>query len=68
MVGAVRWESLSSDAKLSAELGVTRGKGRKGVFLELVKSIFIAVGEESGLERLFAPLKVLRTGRLNHQC
>lgn len=60
-------ESLSSDAKLAASLGVTRGyicsvrKGRKGVSLGLAKAIFSRLGksfEIDQLEKLFIPTKV----------
>lgn len=60
-------ESISSDAKLAASLGVTRGyicsvrKGRKGVSLELARTIFSKLGrtfELDHLEKLFVPVKV----------
>lgn len=60
-------ECLSSDAKLAASLGVTRGylcsvrKGRKGVSLELAKEIFSKLGKTFDVERLemlFLPAKV----------
>jgi len=60
-------ESISSDAKLAASLGVTRGyicsvrKGRKGVSLELASAIFSKLGrtfELDHLEKLFVPAKV----------
>lgn len=67
-------ESISSDAKLAASLGVTRGyicsvrKGRKGVSLELARAIFSKLGrtfELDGLEKLFVPVKVrTHTARL----
>lgn len=61
-------KSIPSDAKLAAWLGVTRGyicsvrKGRKGVSLELAKTIFSELGrtfEAERLEKLFIPTKVL---------
>lgn len=61
-------ESLPSDARLAASLGVTRGyicsvrKGRKGVSLELARAIFSKLGrtfETDRLEKLFVPTKVL---------
>jgi transcriptional regulator with XRE-family HTH domain len=61
-------ESLSSDAKLAATLGVTRGylcsvrKGRKSVSLNLAKEIFSRLGKTfdiATLEQLFVPKKVL---------
>lgn len=60
-------ESLTSDSKLAAALGVTRGylcairKGRKGVSLELAKDILARLGktfEVENIERLFIPQKV----------
>jgi len=60
-------ESLSSDAKLAATLGVTRGylcsvrKGRKSVSLNLAKVIFSRLGKTfdiATLEQLFVPKKV----------
>lgn len=63
-----RKESLSSDARLAASLGVTRAyvcsvrKGRKGVSLELARAIFSRLGrtfDTERLEKLFVPAKVL---------
>ena len=60
-------EFLSSDAKLAATLGVTRGylcsvrKGRKSVSLNLAKVIFSRLGKTfdiATLEQLFVPKKV----------
>lgn len=60
-------ESLPSDARLAASLGVTRGyicsvrKGRKSVSLDLAKTIFSRLGrtyETERLEKLFVPSKV----------
>lgn len=64
-----RKEALSSDSKLAAALGVTRGyicsvrKGRKGVSLELAKEILSRLGKTfdvESIEPLFVPLKVRR--------
>jgi len=60
-------ESLASDSKLAATLGVTRGyicsvrKGRKGVSLELAKDIFSRLGrtfDVETIEQLFISNKV----------
>lgn len=60
-------ESVSSDAKLAAKLGVTRGyicsvrKGRKNISLPLAKVIFSKLGrtfDGEALENLFVPREV----------
>jgi transcriptional regulator with XRE-family HTH domain len=60
-------ESISSDAKLAAELGVTRGyicsvrKGRKGFSLRLAQAIFARLErtfDTESLERLFVPIRI----------
>lgn len=60
-------ESIASDAKLAAELGVTRGyicsvrKGRKGLSLDLAELVMGRLGrafETSQLESLLVPRKV----------
>lgn len=62
-------ESLTSDAKLAASLGVTRGyicsvrKGRKVVSLELASMMFSRLGrtfDTESIERLFVPTKILK--------
>jgi transcriptional regulator with XRE-family HTH domain len=62
-------QALTSDAQLSAKLGVTRGyvcsvrKGRKRISLELLKKIYSILDrtfEMKGLEQLFLPEKVQR--------
>lgn len=67
-------EGISSDAKLAAGLGVTRGyicsvrKGRKGLSLDLAQTVLSRLGrtfDTEGLERLFVPVRVqLRTKSL----
>lgn len=60
-------EGISSDAKLAATLGITRGyicsvrKGRQGLSLKLAKEIFSRLGrgfDTDNLERLFVPVRV----------
>jgi len=62
-------ESISSDSKLAALLGVTRGyicavrKERKGISLDLAKKILSRLGktfEVEAIETLFIPQKVRR--------
>lgn len=67
-------EDISSDAKLAATLGVTRGyicsvrKGRKGLSLDLAQTVLSRLGrtfDTDSLERLFVPARVqLRTRNL----
>lgn len=60
-------KGITSDAKLAAELGVTRGyicsvrKGRKGLSINLAQTVFSKLGrtfETKRFERLFVPVKV----------
>lgn len=65
-------ESIPSDAKLAAELGVTRGyicsvrKGRKGLSLNLAKDVFSRLDrtfDTRSLEHLFVPMRVKEHAR-----
>lgn len=60
-------EGIVSDAKLAAELGVTRGyicsvrKGRKGLSIKLAQDVFSRLGrafDAETLERLLVPVRI----------